>query len=167
MCRAKLAIVCVAVTCAAPGMAQTTTESDTLTPSPKPRFDVVDGDTVKFGKQLVRMFGIDAPEKGQTCDQGRWSPGPLAKKALKDFIAGRPVNCRQVGYDQRNQRPVAQCFAGNDDLQAMMVSAGWAWAFVRYSDRYVPEERDAKILKVGVHAHGCVPAWEWRASQRR
>ena len=128
---------------------------------------LVDGDTVKFNKQLVRLFGIDAPEKGQTCDQGRWSPGPQAKKTLENFIAGRPVNCRQVDFDHRNQRPVAQCFAGDDDLQAMMVSAGWAWAFVRYSDRYVPEERDAKVLKVGVHAHDCVPAWDWRAAQNR
>ena len=35
-------------------------------PAAKPRFQVIDGDTVKFGPQLVRLFGIDAPEKGQT-----------------------------------------------------------------------------------------------------
>jgi hypothetical protein len=45
-----------------------------------------------------------------------------------DIIAGRPVTCKQVDYDARNSRPVAQCFAGEDDLQAMMVSAGWAWS---------------------------------------
>jgi hypothetical protein len=28
-------------------------------------FAVSDGDTVKFGKQLIRLFGIDAPEKFQ------------------------------------------------------------------------------------------------------
>ena len=121
----------------------------------KPRFQVVDGrsgdgvvicfrvscgDTVKFGPQLVRLFGIDAPEKGQTCDDGRWLPEPLAEKALEHFIAGRPVTCKQVDYDTRNNRPVAQCFAGDDDLQAMMVSAGWAWSFGRYSGRYAPEE---------------------------
>jgi endonuclease YncB( thermonuclease family) len=37
---------------------------------------------VKFGKQRVRLFGIDAPEKGQPCDDGHWYPGPLATKAL-------------------------------------------------------------------------------------
>lgn len=68
----------------------------------KPRFQVVDGDTVKFGSELVRLFGIDAPERAQTCDDGQWHPGPLAKKALEDFIGGRPVICKQVDYDVRN-----------------------------------------------------------------
>jgi endonuclease YncB( thermonuclease family) len=37
------------------------------------------------------------------------------------------VTCKQVDVDARNDRPVAQCFAGDDDLQALMVAAGWAW----------------------------------------
>lgn len=41
----------------------------------------------------------------------------------------------------KNNRPVAQCHAGNDDLQEQMVLAGWAWAYTQYSDRYVPEEK--------------------------
>ena len=143
------------------------TDDDTIVrPTAKPRFQVVDGDTVKFGPQLVRLFGIDAPEKGQTCDDGHWQPGPLAKKALEGFIAGRPVTCKQVDHDARNNRPVAQCFAGEDDLQAMMVAAGWAWSFGQYSQRYAPEEREAVTAKLGVHAHRCIPPWEWRAQQR-
>lgn len=142
------------------------TDDDTVRSTAKPRFQVVDGDTVKFGPQLVRLFGIDAPEKGQTCDDGQWHPGPLAKKALEGFIAGRPVTCKQVDYDARNNPPVAQCFAGDDDLQSMMVSAGWAWSFGRYSERYAPEEREAITAKLGVHAHRCQPPWEWRALKR-
>ena len=143
------------------------TDDDTIVrPTAKPRFQVVDGDIVKFGPQLVRLFGIDAPEKGQTCDDGHWQPGPLAKKALEGFIAGRPVTCKQVDHDARNNRPVAQCFAGEDDLQAMMVAAGWAWSFGQYSQRYAPEEREAVTAKLGVHGHRCIPPWEWRAQQR-
>jgi hypothetical protein len=85
-------------------------------------FAVSDGDTVRFGRQAVRLFGIDAPEKGQACDAGRWFPGPLATKALVDFIGGRSVGCRQVDYDGKNNRPVALCFAGDDDLQAVEVA---------------------------------------------
>ena len=150
---------------ALPASAQT--DNDTIRPSVKPRFQVVDGGTVKFGSQLVRLFGIDAPEKGQTCDDGQWHPGPLATKALEDFIAGLPVNCRQVDHDARNGRPVAQCYAGDDDLQALMVSAGWAWSFGRYSNRYAPEESDGAPERLVCMAIGCVPPWEWRAEQRR
>jgi len=80
------------------------TDNDTIVRPSKPRFQVIDGDTVKFGPQLVRLFGIDAPEKGQTCDGGQWHPSPIAKKALEDFIARRPVTCKQVDYDARNNR---------------------------------------------------------------
>jgi endonuclease YncB( thermonuclease family) len=149
---------------AVPALAQT--DNDTIRTSARPRFQVVDGDTVKFGPQLVRLFGIDAPEKGQNLRRWPWHPGPLAKKALEDFIAGRPVTCKQVDYDARNSRPVGQCFAGEDDLQAMMVSAGWAWSFGRYSERYAPEEKEAATRKAGVHARRCLPPWEWRAQQR-
>jgi endonuclease YncB( thermonuclease family) len=147
--------------------AQSAADDDTVKRSAKPRFQVVDGDTLKFGPQIVKLFGIDAPEKGQTCDDGQWHPGPLARKALEDFIAGRPVTCKQIDYDTRNSRPLAQCYAGEDDLQALMVSAGWAWSFGRYSERYAPEEREAIGRKAGVHAHRCIPPWEWRAQQRQ
>jgi endonuclease YncB( thermonuclease family) len=150
-----------------PWAAVAQTDSDTIaSPSSKPRFQVVDGDTVRFGSQAVRLFGIDAPKKGQTCDDGQWHPAPLARKALEDFIAGRPVTCKQVDFDARSNRPIAQCFAGDDDLQALMVSAGWAWSFGRYGQRYAPEERDAVARKLGVHGHRCGPPSEWRSPLR-
>ena len=75
---------------------QAQNDNDTVRPSAKPRFQVVDGHTVKFGPQLVMLFGIDAPEKGQTCDDGQWHPRPLAEKALEDLFVGRPVTCTLV-----------------------------------------------------------------------
>jgi endonuclease YncB( thermonuclease family) len=65
-------------------------DNDTVRPVSKPRFQVVDGDTVRFGSQLVRLFGIDAPEKEQTCDDGRWHPGPLARRRLRTSSQGVP-----------------------------------------------------------------------------
>jgi endonuclease YncB( thermonuclease family) len=151
-------------TAAVPAFAQT--DSDTNGTGSSHGFAVSDGDTVKFGRQRIRLFGIDAPEKGQPCDDGHWYPGPLATKALIAFIAGRPVSCHQVDYDQKNNRPVAVCFAGKDDLQALMVSAGWAWAYTAFSDQYADAERRAPARGVGVHAHRCQPPWEWRALKR-
>jgi endonuclease YncB( thermonuclease family) len=76
------------------------TDSDTNGSGTSHGFSVSDGDTVKFGKQRIRLFGIDAPEKAQPCDDGQWYPGPLATKALVDFIAGRPVSCHQVDLEE-------------------------------------------------------------------
>lgn len=153
-----------AVLLALPASAQT--DSDTVVPSPRPRFRVVDGETVRFGPQFVRLMGIAAPDKGQTCDDGQWHPAPLARKALETFIAGRAVTCRQVNNEEAGGRPVGQCHADSDDLQAMMVSAGWAWSFGTYGKLYEPEERDAAARKAGVHGHRCLRPWEWRAKQR-
>jgi endonuclease YncB( thermonuclease family) len=150
---------------ATPAFAQS--DSDTSGTGTSHGFAVSDGDTVNFGRQLIRLFGIDAPEKAQPCDDGNWYPGPLATKALVDFIAGRPVSCHQVDYDRKNGRPVAVCFAGSDDLQALMVSAGWAWAYTAFSDQYADAERRAAARRVGVHAHQCQKPWDWRAQQRQ
>ena len=163
------ALAALAALAIAGGAAAQSSDDDTVVPPvPKPRFTVVDGDTVRFGPQTVRLFGIDAPERSQTCDDGQWRAGALARKALEEFIAGRPVNCRLVDTDRKSNPPVAQCFAGEDDLQEKMVSAGWAWALPATSkDRYVPDEREAMERKLGVHAHKCVSPAEWRAMLRR
>jgi endonuclease YncB( thermonuclease family) len=47
-----------------------------------------------------------------------------------------------------------------------MVREGFAWAFTRFSVDYVEQQEDARRANRGVHAHDCVPAWEWRAQQR-
>ena len=75
---------------AAPAFAQT--DSDTNGTESSHGFAVSDGNTVKFGRQRVRLFGIDAPEKGQPCDDGHWYPGPLATKALVAFLLA--AQCR-------------------------------------------------------------------------
>jgi endonuclease YncB( thermonuclease family) len=113
-------------------------------------FAVSDGDTVKFGKQLIRLFGIDAPERLQPCDDGKWFPGPLATEALVRIIAGRPVSCRQVDYDRKNNRPVAQCYAGDDDLQEQMVLAGWAWVYTGCDGPQGRRSRSSLPAAVGV-----------------
>jgi endonuclease YncB( thermonuclease family) len=118
-------------------------------------FAVVSGDTVKFGRQVVHLYGIAAPARGELCDDGSWNPAPLAAKALVDFIGGRPVSCRQVEVDRNDGRPFALCFAGADDLQALMVGGGWAWANRQSGDQYVDAERRAAARGVGVHAHRC------------
>src|SRR6202171_6478423 len=151
-------------TAAVPAFAQT--DSDIGGAGTSHGFAVSDGDTVKFGKQRIRLFGIDAPEKTQPCDDGHWYPGPLAAKALIAFIAGRPVSCHQVDYDRKNNRPIAVCFAGKDDLQALMVSAGWAWAYTAFSDQCVDAERRAAARGGGGPAPRCQRPWEWGSLKR-
>ena len=125
---------------------------------------ITDGDTIKQGGVTYRLWGIDAPESAQTCPDG-WPAGSLATTRLKALTASRSVVCDDRGRD-RYGRIIARCTANGEDLGAIMVREGMAWAFVRYSRDYVEQEARAKADRLGVHAHGCTPAWEWRAQRR-
>jgi endonuclease YncB( thermonuclease family) len=125
---------------------------------------ITDGDTLKQGGVTYRLWGIDAPEAKQVCPDG-WPAGSLATTRLQALTAGRSIVCQEKDRD-RYGRIVAICRASGEDLGAILVREGLAWAFVRYSSDYVAQETKAKAARLGVHAHGCQPAWEWRAQQR-
>lgn len=125
---------------------------------------ITDGDTLKLGGVTYRLWGIDAPEAKQDCPDG-WAAGRYATSRLQALTSGRAVTCERKDTD-RYGRTVAVCRAGGEDLGAIMVRDGLAWAFTRYSADYVNEEAAAKKARLGVHGHDCVPAWEWRAERR-
>jgi|SRR5579883_753683 len=121
---------------------------------------VTDGDTIKLSGQRVRLWGIDAPESQQLCPDG-WPAGRAATTYMRELVRGHVITCENRGVD-RYGRMIGLCRADGVDIQAEMVRSGMAWAFVRYSRDYVSQEADAKASGLGVHAHRCEPAWEWR-----
>ena len=90
----------------------------------------------------------------------------FAPSALPSALA-RLKYPRPALQRDRYGRMVAICRASGEDLGAIMVREGFAWAFTRYSVDYVDQQEEARRANRGVHAHDCVPAWEWRAQQRR
>lgn len=127
--------------------------------------EVVDGDTLRIGGDIYRLYGIDAPEASQTC-RDAWPAGRIAADHLKAMVAERVVHCERRGRD-RYGRTLAVCWADDEDIGARLVSEGWAWAFSRYSNRYVEQQEAAVRARVGLHGHGCLEAWEWRSMHRR
>lgn len=125
---------------------------------------VVDGDTIKFNGTTYRLWGIDAPESHQSCADG-WAAGRMATDYLVGLMHDRRITCEAKGKD-RYGRTIGLCKGEEQDIGAAMVSAGMAWAFVRYSHDYVAQELEAKGHNFGIHAHGCEPAWEYRARVR-
>ncbi|MGD9894851.1 MAG: thermonuclease family protein [Dehalococcoidia bacterium] len=126
---------------------------------------VTDGDTIRQHGATFRLHGIDAPEYRQTCADG-WPAGIVAASALREMVRDRRVICEPRSTD-RYGRTVALCRADGVDIGAEMVRAGWAWAFTRYSHDYARQEDEAWATRVGVHGHDCMPAWDWRALQKR
>ncbi|WP_299406414.1 thermonuclease family protein [uncultured Roseobacter sp.] len=115
---------------------------------------VIDGDTLDVGGARVRLFGIDAPEADQMCttEQGQsWACGAWVTDQVTTLFAGRRAHCVAVDTD-RYGRIVAQCEVRGQDLGEVIVSAGLAFAYRTYSDRYVFAEKGAAVRDVGLHA---------------
>jgi endonuclease YncB( thermonuclease family) len=126
---------------------------------------VVDGDTLDLNGDRVRLYGIDAPEAGQTCHRRgvTWSCGREATNALTGYLAGKATTCVEIERD-RYGRAVSTCQVDGVDLGDWMVRSGWAVEFDRYSDgRYTAAEAAAVAARLGIHSGTFVVPAEWRA----
>jgi endonuclease YncB( thermonuclease family) len=128
---------------------------------------VIDGDTVEIHGQRIRLHGIDAPESSQLCLRGpeRYRCGQAAAFALADRIGEATVTCEGRERD-RWGRLIAVCRARGEDLNGWLVRAGWALAFRRYAEDYVPAETEAQRAGYGMWAGVFVPPWDWRRGVR-
>ena len=95
---------------------------------------IIDGDTIEIHGQRIRLNGIDAPESRQTCmaDGVTWPCGQSATDALAAFIGGESVRCEGKGSD-RYGRTIATCTVQGEDIEAWMVTNGWALAKLKLS----------------------------------
>lgn len=124
----------------------------------------VDGDTLDLAGRRVRLEGIDAPELGQTCGRrwlGSWNCGRAAQKALDRLIDGRRVECDDKGRDKYD-RSLGICRVDGRDINAELVRQGMAWAFVKYSESYVKEEKAARTERTGIWQGDAEPPWTFR-----
>jgi endonuclease YncB( thermonuclease family) len=129
---------------------------------------VIDGDTIEVAGRRVRLHGIDAPERDQSCrlNEVAYLCGIAASGALQEMVEGEPVTCHERDRD-RYGRVVAVCYVAGEDVGAAMVRDGWALAYRRYSTDYVDQEDEAREAGAGLWAGDFMPPWEWRHSKRR
>lgn len=128
---------------------------------------VVDGDTIHIGSNKYRFSGIDTPEMKQTCskDNAIIMCGVLAKNALIHKINNHPVLCKQETID-RYKRIVAECFVNDESLSKYLVRNGYAFAYRKYSKKFIEDERYAKENKLGLWSMNFEYPWEYRRKLR-
>ncbi|MHA6262766.1 thermonuclease family protein [Arenibacterium sp. CAU 1754] len=115
---------------------------------------VIDADTWDVGGQRVRLFGIDAPEIDQPCQDARgetWDCGKWASAQVRARFDGQQATCRKVTRD-RYLRIVARCRVAGQDVGRVLVQNGWAFAYRQYSMDYDLDEKTALVQGVGLHA---------------
>lgn len=121
---------------------------------------ISDGDTIVVldkskTQHRVRLFGIDAPELKQ--DYGR-----KAKDHLTALVATKLVKVVYFSKD-KYKRILGIVFLNGIDINAQMVKDGFAWAFVKYSNRYIKEQDYAKENKIGLwNGRQIIAPWDFR-----
>lgn len=131
---------------------------------------VVDGDSLRTGNEKIRLIGIDAPERGQTCSDARgreWSCGLAAKTRLSELVAQGPVACTPHGHD-RYGRTLAVCSAGNiADVGRVLVREGYAVNYAFKANGYSAEEHEARKARRGVWQGAFEAPQNWRRRHAR
>ena len=126
---------------------------------------VIDGDTISIGDTRIRLWGIDAPEREQTCAGKNGDTDECGRDAaavLRELTRGCCVGCAEQGHDQY-RRVVAVCRTESSELNAAMVRRGWAVDYAHYSGgRYRSEEQQARREGLGIWAGRFELPWEWR-----
>jgi endonuclease YncB( thermonuclease family) len=124
---------------------------------------VIDGDTIHLNGKKIRFTGIDTPELKQTCiNQGiKNFCGEAAKQILIDKIGNNTVECFSEGKDQY-KRILAECFVNNKSLSSYLVRSGYAFAYRRYSKKFVEDEDYARVNKIGMWSMRFDYPWDYR-----
>ncbi|CAM4039681.1 thermonuclease family protein [Campylobacter armoricus] len=120
---------------------------------------VIDGDTVevfyKDERIIIRLFGIDAPEKDQAY-------GKLASRFLSSIVLNKEV-ILSVKDEDKYGRILAIMYLNNKDINQVMVKNGFAWAYEYYSDLYLNEQKQAKKDKKGLwEDENPIEPYKWR-----
>lgn len=138
-------------------------------PSTEGYVSAVTGSMLSINGLHVKLLGIDAPYMQQTCadkfGQG-YACGQKARDWLQDWLQGKIVKCHIIS-PQVNGRATGVCFSEGYDVAAVVVNAGWAVAYTKNTDIYVPYEQQAGTKKRGLWAGTFYKPWDWKKLQSR
>ena len=131
------------------------------------KIEVIDGDTIKINGEKIRFSGIDTPELKQTCIKNGLenSCGIKAKTILSEKIGKNKIKCISEGKDQY-KRMLAECFVNNESLSSYLVKSGYAFAYRKYSKKFVEEEDYARINNIGMWSMNFEYPWNYRKKRK-
>ena len=124
---------------------------------------VVDGDTIHLDGKKIRFLGIDTPELKQSCikDKVVNACGVTAKKILIKKIGNNGVECITEGKD-KYKRILAECFVNKISLSSYLVRNGYAFAYRKYSKKFVIDEDFARNNNLGMWSMKFEYPWDYR-----
>ncbi len=124
---------------------------------------IVDGDTIVLNGEKIRFEGIDTPELKQTClkDNEEVNCGMRAKMLLVKKIGNNIPMCIGKKKDFY-KRTLAECFVNGESLSKFLVRRGYAFAYRKYSKKFIKDENFAKANKLGMWSMIFQYPWDFR-----
>ena len=124
---------------------------------------VIDGDTIRLGDVKIRFSGIDAPEINQTCvaSEGKVACGKISRDLLIEKVTNNKISCTNEGKDFYG-RVLGECFVNGESLSSYLVREGFAFAYRKYSNKYIEDEEYAKFNKLGMWSMEFQYPWDYR-----
>ncbi len=124
---------------------------------------VIDGDTIRLGDVKIRFSGIDAPEINQTCvaSEGKVACGKISRGLLIEKVTNNKISCTDEGKDFYG-RVLGECFVNGESLSSYLVREGFAFAYRKYSNKYIKDEEYAKFNKLGMWSMEFEYPWDYR-----
>tara|TARA_B100000530_G_scaffold317945_1_gene249345 strand:- start:203 stop:667 length:465 start_codon:yes stop_codon:yes gene_type:complete len=124
---------------------------------------VIDGDTIRLGDLKIRFSGIDAPEINQTCvaSEGKVACGKISRDLLIEKVTNNKISCTDEGKDFYG-RVLGECFVNGESLSTYLVREGFAFAYRKYSNKYIEDEEYAKFNKLGMWSMEFQYPWDYR-----
>jgi endonuclease YncB( thermonuclease family) len=130
--------------------------------------EAVDGDTLRFDGRIVHLYGIDAPEMAQICQNKRgrdFECGVNARRTLNLLIENTTISCREK-YRDNHGDVVAVCKQGRMDIAEQLILQGWALSDPQTGADYRHAERAAQGMRDGLWRLKFDPPWEWRSANQ-
>ena len=126
---------------------------------------VIDGDTIRLGDVKIRFSGIDAPEINQTCvaSEGKVACGKISRDLLIEKVTNNKISCTDEGKDFYG-RVLGECFVNGESLSSYLVREGFAFAYRKYSNKYIEDEEYAKFNKLGMWSMEFQYPWDYRSN---
>jgi len=127
---------------------------------------IIDGDTIHINSEKIRFTGIDTPELKQICKKNDIiiNCGIEARELLVKIIGMNKVSCIRHGKD-RYQRTLAECFVNNLSLSSYLVRSGYAFAYRKYSKKFVEDENFARSNNIGMWSMNFEYPWDYRRNK--
>jgi endonuclease YncB( thermonuclease family) len=127
---------------------------------------ITDGDTYDIlldnhTTKRIRMEGIDAPERGMPFYK-------LSKIYLGQLCLGKQVSIEPAGLDRYGRTLAKTWLANGKEAGLLMVQAGYAWQFKKYSiDKQLANaEINARKNRLGLWKEKSAEApWVWRKNK--